>query len=416
MPRSTKDRSTYEEAQSLRDDKSSSDDVGGSPLTPRKDNAANSGRKTAEQTPIHSESYLRSLLESAPDAVLTVDGGGRVVFLNAQAVHMFGYSREELLSMQVDALVPDHHRARHAAHRESYRHRPRLRPMGGGLDLKGRRKDGTIFPVEISLSPFVSDGEHLVTAFIRDVSERKRIEAAQMRAEAAEQAVRQRDEFLSVAAHELKTPLTSLLGFAEALGRLYERGRVPETELLRQALQTIARQSQKINGLVNQLLDVSRIEAGRLQIERKQTDLISIIRAVVADAQARTTAHTFIVRTPDSMIGNVDSLRLEQVITNLIDNAVKYSPDGGEIAISVSQNADRLAQISVRDHGIGIPEAERVHIFDRYYQAHSGAHRSGMGLGLYISRQIVELHGGRMEAEFPLDGGTEIRISLPLEA
>ncbi len=365
---------------------------------------------------IITESYLRNLLESVPDAILTVDGRGRIVFVNFQALHMFGYSRKELLSMTVEALVPELVRARHVTHRAGYHQSPRVRPMGAGLELHGRKKDGSMFPVEISLSSFVSDGQALVTAVIRDTSERRQAEAERLRAEAAEEAVRQRDEFLSVAAHELKTPLTSLLGFAEALDRIYGRGREPDTALVRRALQTIARQSEKINLLVDQLLDVSRIEAGRLQLERKQTDLISIIRTVASDAQSRTSAHTLVVHAPASLIASVDGLRLEQVITNLVDNAVKYSPDGGEIAVSVSRDTDGPARIYVRDHGIGIPETERAHIFDRYYQAHAGAHRSGMGLGLYVSHQIVELHGGRMDAAFPPDGGTEMRVVLPLES
>jgi signal transduction histidine kinase len=108
----------------------------------------------------------------------------------------------------------------------------------------------------------------------------------------------------------------------------------------------------------------------------------------------------------------VDPLRLEQVLTNLVNNAIKYSPDGGTIAIAVTQHAD-TAQVTVRDHGLGIPPEHREHIFDRFYQAHSRSHRSGMGLGLYISRQIVDLHGGSIIADFPADGGTRFVVTLP---
>ena len=237
-------------------------------------------------------------------------------------------------------------------------------------------------------------------------------EAERQARERAERAVRVRDQFLSVAAHELKTPLTSLLGFTQVLLRLLDKQNTLDPAQGR-ALRTIEQQAEKLNLLVCQLLDVSRIEAGRLALERKPTEITHLIAGVVTAARARTSAHTLVVEAPPSMQACVDPLRLEQVLTNLVDNAIKYSPAGGLITIALSTPAPNMVRLAVRDQGLGIPVEQRAHIFDRFYQAHASSHRSGLGLGLFISRQIVELHGGRLEAAFPPEGGSVFVVSLP---
>ena len=231
-------------------------------------------------------------------------------------------------------------------------------------------------------------------------------------------AVSIRDEFLSVAAHELKTPMTSLRGYAQLLVREFDRGQANNPERARRAAQTIQVQSDKLARLVGQLLDVSRLQSGKLSIERRRTDVSELLREVVDAARNQLKDHTLDAQFPDELWGSIDPLRFEQVITNLIDNAIKYSPDGGQIDLSLScEPATQVMLVRVRDHGVGVPPEHRAHIFDRFYQAHAGGpltSMAGMGLGLYISRQIVELHDGTIEAEFPEDGGTRFVISLPL--
>jgi PAS domain S-box-containing protein len=231
----------------------------------------------------------------------------------------------------------------------------------------------------------------------------------------AREAVSIRDEFLSVAAHELKTPMTSLRGYAQLLAREFERSELPSPERARRAALTIQVQADKLARLVAQLLDVSRIQSGRLAIEREPTDLTQLVRNSVEAAGNQVHEHTISVLLPDELVVDIDPLRIEQVVTNLLDNAIKYSPEGGQIHVSVSLD-DGLVWLCVRDHGVGVPLQHRAHIFDRFYQAHAGGpltSMAGMGLGLYISRQIVELHGGRIEAEFPEDGGTRFVVRLP---
>ncbi len=230
----------------------------------------------------------------------------------------------------------------------------------------------------------------------------------------AREAVSARDEFLSVAAHELKTPITSLRGYAQlSLYQMEREGGLNEARAMR-AFQVIDAQSQKLSRLVGQLLDVSRLEAGRLVLERQRVDLVPLVEGVVLTAQPTTTKHTIQVSAPRSLEASVDPVRLEQVVTNLVDNAIKYSPEGGPIEVLLCKPEVGSIRLEVRDHGLGVPAEHRNRIFDRFYQAHAGSHRGGMGLGLYISQMIVQMHGGRIEAEFPADGGTRFVMDLPV--
>jgi signal transduction histidine kinase len=233
---------------------------------------------------------------------------------------------------------------------------------------------------------------------------------------AAQEAVRARDEFLSVAAHELRTPITSLRGYAQLIVRQFEKTGPPDPDRVRRALQVIDQQSTKLAHLVGQLLDSARIEAGRLALEPAPADIADLAASLVRATQARTQQHTIRLDAPPALPATVDALRLEQVLTNLLDNAVKYSPDGGPVVLALTTSEPDWLQITVTDQGIGIPPAQREHIFERFYQGHGPGSFGGMGLGLHISRQIVELHGGQITVEAPRAGGTRFVVRLPIAA
>jgi excisionase family DNA binding protein len=224
-----------------------------------------------------------------------------------------------------------------------------------------------------------------------------------------------RDEFISIASHELRTPVSVLMAQAQlTLRRLQRQGHL-EPERVAAALQMVGTQADKLARLISQLLDVSRLEAGKLALEPHDTDLVSLVEQIVSGTRPLSDTHTLSLIAPAELECQLDALRIEQVLSNLLDNAMKYSPAGGGVEVSLGQCADGSIELAVRDHGLGIPEEKRAHIFERFYQAHDTGQR-GMGLGLYVSRHIVEMHGGQLHAEFPSDGGTCMRITLPYVA
>lgn len=232
----------------------------------------------------------------------------------------------------------------------------------------------------------------------------------------ARNAIRVRDEFLSVAAHELKTPLTSLRATAQLELRRLERDGGLDPARVKRGYQIIDQQSAKLARLTGQLLDVSRLELGKLELETDDVDVASLIRDMVDEARGRAERHCLAYAGPERLDMVADPVRLEQVVANLIDNAIKYSPNGGDIVVEVALVGDDQVRISVTDSGVGIAPEHREHIFDRFYQAHVERHYTGLGLGLYVCREIIERHGGTISAEFPEAGGTQFVVWLPRAA
>jgi len=233
---------------------------------------------------------------------------------------------------------------------------------------------------------------------------------------AAEAAAQVRDDFLSVAAHELKTPVTGLRAMAQILARKVQKGDVRGPSWLSDGLRTIDQQADRLTRLIGQLLDVSRLDRDPQPPARTATDLADLADRLVAAFRARTSKHTLALDADPGLVAEVDPVGIEQVMSNLLDNAIKYSPDGGQIDVEVGRADAEHVRLAVRDHGIGIPPEKRAEIFGRFYQAHAEDHRSGLGLGLYISRQIVALHEGQIAVEFPPDDGTRFVVTLPVAA
>jgi signal transduction histidine kinase len=256
--------------------------------------------------------------------------------------------------------------------------------------------------------------QHELDSTSRDLEELAREVVA--RRHEAEAALRVRDEFVQEATHELRTPITNVLGIAQLLLRDLDRGDPADSAHLRRYVGIIEHQARRIGRLVNHLLELPHLEDRTLLPVRTDTDLTQLVHKIAASVQVTTDLHRLEVRAPDALVAAVDTHGIEEVVTDLLENAVKYSPEGGLIEVDLTSPEAAMARLEVRDHGVGVPPEKREHLFERFYQAHAGMHfagQVGLGLGLYISRQIVEQHGGQITAEFPEDGGSRLVVRLP---
>jgi PAS domain S-box-containing protein len=350
---------------------------------------------------------FKGTLDAVIDAVFIFDPEDwRFLYVNQGASVLLGYSEDELLRMWPVDFMTEHDA-------ESFRQL--LAPLGATstitLETEFRRKDRRVVPVEVSLQLIHADGGRIV-AIARDISDRKR---AQLERELlyrdAIDAIRVRDEFLSVASHELRNPLGALQLHIDMLRTDPEILSSPERAKAK--LDLVTRQVERMSHLITELLDVSRIAAGRLQLQLEEVDLAELLRGVINRlTTAATSARCAITLTaPEPVFGRWDPMRLEQVATNLITNALKFGA-GKPIELDVAQHGS-LARLTVRDHGIGIAPQDIDRIFERYEQASSSRAFGGLGLGLYIVRQIVEAHGGTIRAESQLGAGSTFTVELP---
>lgn len=379
------------------------------------------------------ERRFRKLLEAAPDAILEVGHDGKIVLLNHTAEKMFGYSREELLGLTVDTLVPAAMRGHHVQHRNSYTSHPQVRPMGIGLELKAQRKDGSLFPVEISLSPNTVGEEMRVIALIRDISARKQAEdrlraiqeqyttelaAKNLQLEArnrdVERANRLKSEFLASMSHELRTPLHTIIGFSELLTEELEGPLAPKQKRF---MGHILQDSRHLLELINDILDLSKIEAGRLELQLSAFEFEACLDDVLAGIRQQAALKNISVAIQNSFheILFADRVRTKEILYNLLSNAVKFTPDGGSVWVE-SAASDGFLTVTVADTGIGIPPEEHKTVFEKFYQVGSTTKgtREGTGLGLPITQKLVELHGGRIWLNSEPGKGSRFTFTLPI--
>jgi len=379
------------------------------------------------------ESRFRKLLEAAPDAILEVNPQGQITLLNEAAEKIFGYSRGELLGLNVENLVPAAMRGGHSQHRASYAGHPKTRPMGTGLELQGQRKDGSLFPVEISLSPNWIEGSLHVIASVRDITERKLVEdrirvlreqyTAELTAKneqlearnlEVEQANRLKNEFLASMSHELRTPLHTIIGFSELLTEQLEG---PLNEKQHRFVGHILQDARHLLELINEVLDISKIESGRLELKRETFDFSHCLEEVLAGIRQQAASKNITLENKNTFQNTLcaDRLRVKEILYNLLSNAVKFTLEDGKVWIESAYNENFL-HVSICDTGIGIAEAEQSLIFDKFYQAGESrkAASEGTGLGLSITKHLVELHGGQISVVSGPGHGSRFKVSFPL--
>jgi protein-histidine pros-kinase len=355
------------------------------------------------------DDIFAAVFESAPDAMVITGQDGRIRLVNAQLEALFGYPRQELMGQPIEMLLPARFRAPHVTARQTYAAAPRATGLHRSVELYGSRKDGTEFPVEVSLSPLQTAAGLLVASAIRDLTGRKQLEAGVL------EASRLKGAFLANMSHELRTPLNAIIGFAE----LMHSGKVgPMSERHTEYLGDILISSRHLLRLINDVLDLAKIESGQMQFSFEPVDLtgaadevLDIVRGLADNKRLA------IERVVDPALGEVvvDPARIRQVLYNYLSNAIKFTPDGGRVRLSIGAAGPDHFRIEVEDTGVGVPPDLIPHLFREFQQLDSttGKRYQGTGLGLVLARRIAEGHGGSVSVRSAPGQGSTFSAVLP---
>lgn len=364
------------------------------------------------------EARFRDLLESTPDGIVMANPTGHVVIANSQAERLFGYEPGELRGVSVDLLLPTRYRHAHVGHRSNYFQQPRTRAMGSGLDLAGLRKDGSEFPVEISLSPLRTEESAFVMSAIRDISERKRFEKAlQEKNQELANANQAKDHFLAGMSHELRTPLNAIIGFT---GTLLMKLPGPLNEEQEKQLRTVQSSGRHLLALINDLLDVSKIAAGKVELQFEDVDCKAVLHEVEAtlrpQAQAKGLEFSLALGSPVTLL-HTDRRALCQIILNLTGNAIKFTEQGFvrlTLETAMPQDSSMLA-IQIEDTGVGIPAQDIDRLFGAFTRINPARANApeGTGLGLHLSQKLAQLLGGRIAVHSESGRGSRFTLLLP---
>ncbi len=356
----------------------------------------------------------QGLLELAPDAIVIVNDIGRIVLFNARARDLFGHADVDVMGAPVEVLMPERLRAAHRGHRSAYSAEPRMRGMGAGLELAGLRRDGTEFPVEISLSPIHSDIGQLVMSAIRDISERKRIERRLIEQNfELERASRARDSFLATMSHELRTPLNAILGFT---GLLLMQLPGPLNEAQQRQLELVQSSGKHLLSLINDLLDLAKIDAGKVDLHPEAVACAALLEEVADSLRPAANAKglDLALELPEQPLQVLaDRRALRQIALNLAGNAVKFTTQG-QVLMRAATTAEGV-RIDVQDTGVGIAESDQARLFEAFQQfgGPRAAGSEGTGLGLHLSRRLAILMHGRLEFASRLGQGSCFSLHLP---
>jgi len=410
--------------------------------------------------PFTSNETFRQIFQSSIEAIIMVDKEGRIILANPVSERMFGYEAGGLTGKYIEDLLPEHVRKRHVVYRNEFNEHPEPRPMGMGRDLVAKRRDSTEFPVSVSLSYTSIEGQIMVMAFISDMTERKRAEEALKRSEEQllvyaselEKKVQSRTEdlnatikelekevkvrkkaeneaqnalgrerelnelkskFVSIASHEFRTPLSTVLSSASLIDQYNER---LEKDKVKKHVQRIKSSVNHLTSILNDFLSLGKLEEGKIDVVKERIAAADFFKEVEEEINSTLKpGQHLVVRcegAPEPIYSDVRILR--NILFNLLSNASKYSDHGKPIYITCEVD-EKTASFIIRDEGIGIPQEDQKHMFDRFFRASNAGNVQGTGLGLNIVKRYVELLGGNISFSSEYGKGSIFTIQIPVE-
>jgi PAS domain S-box-containing protein len=371
---------------------------------------------------LESEAGFKALFEYATVGILVISTEGRIELANPCIEKLFGYKKAELIGREVEILIPEAFRKNHVHHREGYFNRPKARPMGYGLSLFARKKDGFEFPVEISLGHYQLENEQLAVAFVTDITESKRSQE-ELEAKVTERTLEltqsferekelneMKSRFVSMASHEFRTPLSAILS---SLALIETYSKEEQEEKRKKHIDRIKSSVKNLTAILNDFLLLDKAEQGKIEIFNEAFNLRDFAGDIAEEVSGILKQGQEVILT---YLGEEEIVQdkkiLKSIFLNLLSNAIKYSPEDKMIYFSI-EIANKLVRVSVKDEGIGIPEEDQRNLFGKFYRAKNVTNIQGTGLGLNIVQKYVELINGKISFESKPRMGTIFMIEFP---
>lgn len=354
------------------------------------------------------ELILKSIISEAVDGIITINEKGIIESVNPATTRIFGYTEKEMVGNSVNMLMPEPDHSRHDMYMENYHKTGKARIIGIGREVKGRRKDGTIFPFLLSISEIKLSNKRIYTGIIHDISELK-----EMRNELAKERELNelKSKFVTLASHEFRTPLSTILSSVSLISKYID---LNDKEKAQKHVMRIRSSVENLTSILNDFLSLSKLEEGKITNVPVNIDIEEFINEAREEMMAMAKEGQQILYQHHGAKKElcVDRNIMKNILINLISNAIKYSDAGKRIFVTSAENNGYMS-ISIRDEGIGIPEQDIPHLFSRFFRAHNAGQVQGTGLGLHIVKKYLDILNGTIELKSKLNEGTEFIINIP---